>query len=46
MVFRFCLTNEMIFNSFKYSRISNSLVKSEDDRFRGYGDIEKEMRLF
>ena len=31
----------MIFNSFKYSEISNSLDGSEDDQFRGCEDIEK-----
>ena len=31
----------MIFNSFKYSGISNSLDGSEDDQFRGYEDIDK-----
>ena len=36
----------MIFNSFKYSEINSSLDESEDDKFRGYGDIIKEMRLF
>ena len=29
----------MIFNSFKYSGISNSLNGNEDDQFRGYEDI-------
>ena len=29
------ITNEIIFNSFKYSRISNSLDESEVDQFRG-----------
>ena len=32
------LTNEIIFNIFKYSGISNSLDESEDDKFRGYKD--------
>ena len=36
----------MMLNSFKYSGISNSLDGSEDYLFRGYEDIEKEMRLF
>ena len=36
----------MIFNYFTYSRISNSLDGGEDDQFREYEDIEKEMRLF
>ena len=31
----------MIFNSFKYSEISNSLDGSEDDQFRGCEDIKK-----
>ena len=31
----------MIFSSFEYSRISNSLDWDEDDEFRGYEDIEK-----
>ena len=31
----------MIFNSFKYSGISCSLNKSEEDMFRGYEDLEK-----
>ena len=31
----------MIFNSFKYSRISNSLDESEDNQFREYENIEK-----
>ena len=31
----------MIFNSFKYSWISNSLDGSKDDQFREYEDIEK-----
>ena len=35
----------MIFNSSKYSRINYSLYESEDDQFRGYEDIEKELRL-
>ena len=31
----------MIFNPFKYSGISCSLDKNEDDMFRGYEDFEK-----
>ena len=33
------IANEIIFNSFKYSVISNSLDGSEDYQFRGYKDI-------
>ena len=40
------ITNEMIFNSFKYSRINNSLDGGEDDQFRGYKIQKKEIRLF
>ena len=36
----------MRFNSFKYSEISNSLDGCEEDQFRGYEDIKKEMRSF
>ena len=36
----------MIFNTFKYSRISNSLDGSEYDQFRWYEDIKEKMRLF
>ena len=32
------ITNEIIFNYFKYSGISCSLDGSEDDMFRGYED--------
>ena len=39
------ITNEMIFNSFKYSGISWSLDACEDDIFRGYEDLEKEVKL-
>ena len=35
------ITNEMIFNSFKFSGISSSLDGSEDDEFRGYEHLEK-----
>ena len=35
------ITNKTIFNSFKYSWISNSLDENEDGQFRGYEDIEK-----
>ena len=38
--------NQMKFNSFKYSGINNSSDGSEDDKFREYVVIEKEMRLF
>ena len=31
----------MIFNTFKYSGVGNSLDGSEDDQLRGYQDIEK-----
>ena len=31
----------MIFHSFTYSRISNTIDGNEDDKFRGYKDIEK-----
>ena len=37
----FSITNKIIFNSFKYSSISNSLDGNEDDNFRGYEDREK-----
>ena len=37
----FVLTNEIVFNTFKYSRIINSLDWSEDDQFKGYEDIIK-----
>ena len=40
------IANEMIFNSFKYSEVNSSLDGDEGDKFRGYGDIIKEMRLF
>ena len=40
------IANEMIYNSFKYSRISNLLDGREDGQFREYEDIEKETRLF
>ena len=36
----------MIFNFSKYSRISNSYDGREYDQFKGYEDIEKQMRLF
>ena len=39
------ITNEMIFNSFKYLRINCSLDASEDYMFRGYEDLEKEAKL-
>ena len=39
------ITNEW-YNTFKYSETSNSLDGSENDLFRGYQDIKKEMRLF
>ena len=35
------ITNEMIFNSFKYSGISCSLDASEEDMFRGYEHLQK-----
>ena len=35
------ITNEMIFNLFKFSGISSLLDGSEDDEFRGYEHIEK-----
>ena len=35
------ITNEMIFNSFKFSGISSSFDGSEDDQFRGYEHLEK-----
>ena len=35
------ITNKMIFNSFKYSGISCSLDRSENDPFRDYEDLEK-----
>ena len=35
------ITNETIFNPFKYYGVSNSLNGSEDGKFRGYKDIEK-----
>ena len=34
------ITNEMIFNSLKYSGISCSLDGSEEDMFSGYDDLE------
>ena len=34
-----------MFNCFKYSEMSNSLDRYEDDQFRGYKQIEKEIRL-
>ena len=37
----FVKVNEIIFNSFKYSGISNSLNGGEDGQFRGCKDIEK-----
>ena len=36
----------MIFNSFTYSGVSNSLDESKDYQFREYEYMEKEMRLF
>ena len=36
----------MMLNSFKYPGISNPLDGSKDDKFRGYKDIENEMRVF
>ena len=35
------VANKMIFNSFKFSGIGNSLDDSEDDRFKGHEDLEK-----
>ena len=35
----------MIFNSFKYSGISCSFAGSEDDMFRGYEELEKQVKL-
>ena len=35
------ITNETIFNPFKYSWINNSLDGSEDDQFRRYEDIKR-----
>ena len=37
----FVITNEMMFDSFKYSGISSSFDGSEDDMFLGYVDLEK-----
>ena len=34
------ITNKMMLNSFKYSGINNLLDVSEDDKFRGYEDID------
>ena len=41
MYSNFAITNTIIFNSFKYSSISNSSDGSEDDNFRVYEDREK-----
>ena len=35
----------MVFNSFKYSRISNSLDGRGDDLFRWYEDIDKRYEI-
>ena len=35
------ITNQIIFNSFKYAGISSELVGSEDHQFRGYEDLDK-----
>ena len=40
------ITSEIIFNTFKYSRISHSLDGNEDDQFREYKDIEKGNEIF
>ena len=41
----FIITNEIIFNSLKFSGISSSLDGSEDDQFRGYEYLEKATKL-
>ena len=35
------IINGMVFNSFWYSGISNSLDGSKDDQFKGYEDIKR-----
>ena len=46
MVLDSAIINRIIFNYFKYSRISCSLDGSGDVKFRGFEDIEKKMILF
>ena len=40
------IANKIMFNPFKYSAISNSLDRNEDDLYRGYEGKEKEIILF
>ena len=41
----FIITNQMILISFKYAGICSEFDGSEDNRFRGYEDWEKENEI-